>query len=113
MERCLVHPLSNAPAPLSAHVHHAEPETPSPSANDDPRILNARTARALLQRVRAMIDQSEQRQQERTRQLALRLSQVRERSTRSTRRSAAHPAGFRGSSRSHLGYLVKTSGRVK
>jgi len=92
------------------------PESPSAEPLGGPGGSDSyENERELLQRVRAMIDQSEQRQQARTRQeLALRLSQVaREVDTQHKADLLQIQQDFGQQQDATMEYLVKTSGGVK
>ena len=94
----------------SAPACRFSPERPD-STNRLTPVATDTSTEQLLQRVRAMIDQSEQRQQ---RELALRLSQVHAKSTRSIRPTCCASSRISVSSRKALmNYLVRTSGGVK
>jgi hypothetical protein len=89
------------------------PENPSPGTNDGSGSIDSydNERELLLQRVRAMIDQSEQRQQ---RELALRLSQVsREVDTQHKADLLQIQQDFGQQQDATMEYLVKTSGGVK
>jgi anti-sigma factor RsiW len=115
---------SAAPAAPAASIRNASitlpPQSPSVDANEIERDLRARleaqnTSAAdterLLQRVRTMIDQSEQRQQ---RALALRLSQVaREVDTQHQADLLQIQQDFGKQQDATMEYLVKTSGGAK
>jgi hypothetical protein len=87
------------------------PENPSSDPNDSPGPSYDNERELLLQRVRTMIDQSEQRQQ---RELALRLSQVsREVDTQHKADLLQIQQDFGQQQDATMEYLVKTSGGVK
>ena len=118
---------SAAPAVPASNIRNASIQLPAERASVDldalERTLLERLARqgssvdteSLLQRVRAMIDQSEQRQQARTRQeLALRLSQVaREVDTQHQADLLRVQQEFGQQQEATMDYLVKTSGGAK
>ena len=88
-----------------------QPENPSSDPNDGPGASYDNERELLLQRVRTMIDQSEQRQQ---RELALRLSQVsREVDTQHKADLLQIQQDFGQQQDATMEYLVKTSGGVK
>jgi anti-sigma factor RsiW len=92
---------------ITLHPERLRPEPDSPAPSDGSENERER----LLQRVRAMIDQSEQRQQ---RELALRLSQVsREVDTQHRADLLRIQQDFGQQQEATLDYLVKTSGGVK
>jgi hypothetical protein len=123
----MVRAPSAAPAMPSANIRNASIELPAErmEINQIPRELPGRVESGnapstdeierLLQRVRAMIDQSEQRQQARTRQeLALRLSQiVREVDTQHQADLLRVQQEFGQQQEATMDYLVRTSGGTK
>ena len=110
-----VHMRSAVPEAPPANFRGASitlhPENPSSEPNDGPGASYDNERELLLQRVRTMIDQSEQRQQ---RELALRLSQVsREVDTQHKADLLQIQQDFGQQQDATMEYLVKTSGGVK
>jgi hypothetical protein len=101
------------PAPIRGTSITLHPQNPSAGPNDGLGAMDSdeNERERLLLRVRAMIDQSEQRQQ---RELALRLSQVsRELDTQHQVDLLRIQQDFGQQQEATLDYLVKTSGGVK
>jgi hypothetical protein len=106
------HVVSETPPTFRGTSITLHPENPRSGTNDSPGSLDSNDReRELLQRVRAMIDQSEQRQQ---RELALRLSQVsREFDTQHQVDLLRIQQDFGRQQDATMEYLVKTSGGTK
>ena len=106
--------MPETPPQLPRHVDHAasrEPEFGHEPDSPGRQDSNDSERERLLQRVRAMIDQSEQRQQ---RELALRLSQVaREVDTQHQADLLRIQQDFGQQQDATMEYLVKTSGGAK